>query len=139
MKKRKTRVLKAMGSKGLTLDHIRDLAKIQCSAREIAAVLGVKRSDVTNEVQFNPEFAAAWKDGKQEGYVGLRRAMWEKAMDGNTTMQIWLSKQHLGMRDDHRVMVKHIESTAEQYKGMTDDELKAEVERIAEEVTQQVH
>ena len=29
----------------------------------------------------------------------MRRAMWEKAINGDSRVQIYLSKQYLGMRD----------------------------------------
>jgi hypothetical protein len=39
------------------------------------------------------------EQGKQAGRKSLRRAMWEKAMNGDTRVQIFLSKQYLGMKD----------------------------------------
>jgi len=70
-----------------------DLAKIHCTMEEIAAMC--KCSVDTLERRF----ADIIKKGKEEGKQSLRRKMFEKANEGNTTMMIWLSKQHLGMSD----------------------------------------
>jgi hypothetical protein len=40
------------------------------------------------------------EQGRNEGRMSLRRAMWHKAMnEGNPTMMIWLSKNLLGFSD----------------------------------------
>jgi len=37
--------------------------------------------------------------GKQAGKKSLRRAQWDKALNGDTRMQIFLGKQYLGQKD----------------------------------------
>ena len=37
--------------------------------------------------------------GNSSGKSSLRRAMYTKALEGNVVMQIWLSKQYLGMKE----------------------------------------
>ena len=44
-------------------------------------------------------FADVHKKLSSGGKISLRRKMFESAIGGNTTMMIWLSKQHLGMTD----------------------------------------
>jgi len=78
------------------------LASIHCKHEEIAWMLQVdldtlqRRSKKANGVSF-----ADFVDQKRGlGKVGLRRAMWNKALETkDNTMLIWLSKQHLGMTD----------------------------------------
>lgn len=69
------------------------LACIQCSDQEIAEVVG------TTVTTLRKRFQKILDKGKQEGRKSLRRAMYEKAMNGDSRLQIFLSKQYLGMRD----------------------------------------
>tara|TARA_B100000212_G_C27324377_1_gene511700 strand:- start:438 stop:755 length:318 start_codon:yes stop_codon:yes gene_type:complete len=69
------------------------LACIQCSDQEIAEVVG------TTVATLRKRFQKILDKGKQEGRKSLRRAMYEKAMNGDSRLQIFLSKQYLGMRD----------------------------------------
>jgi hypothetical protein len=69
------------------------LACIQCSDQEIAEVCGISVDTLRRR------FSKILEKGKQEGRQSLRRAMYEKAMNGDTRLQIFLSKQYLGMRD----------------------------------------
>lgn len=48
---------------------------------------------------YGETFSEAYKRLSADGKVSLRRAMFQKAMDGNVTMMIWLSKQYLGMKE----------------------------------------
>jgi hypothetical protein len=74
-------------------DHVRAMAAIWCTKREIATVLGM--SVDTLDRRFRKEF----KKGRAEGRTNLRRKMWSTAESGNVSMQIFLSKQMLGYRD----------------------------------------
>jgi len=74
-------------------DLVYKLACIQCTPEEIAEVVGCSASALKKR------FSALLEKGKQTGAQSLRRAMWEKAMNGDTRVQIFLSKQYLGMKD----------------------------------------
>jgi len=74
-------------------DLIYKLACIQCTPEEIAEVVGC------SPAALKKRFKALLEKGKQTGAQSLRRAMWEKAMGGDTRVQIFLSKQYLGMKD----------------------------------------
>lgn len=74
-------------------DLVFRLACIQCSDQEIAEVVG------TSVDTLRKRFGKILEQGKQEGRQSLRRAMYEKAMNGDSRLQIFLSKQYLGMRD----------------------------------------
>lgn len=69
------------------------LAEFQCSINEMAAFLKCSHEYLSNH------FADTIKKGYEVGKKGLRRRMYEAAMNGNTAIMIWLSKQYLGMKD----------------------------------------
>jgi hypothetical protein len=74
-------------------DMVYKLACIQCTDEEIAEVVGIGVG------LLRKRFSKLLEQGKQAGRKSLRRAMWEKAMNGDTRVQIFLSKQYLGMKD----------------------------------------
>lgn len=74
-------------------DLVYKLACIQCTPEEIAEVVGIAVG------QLKKRFGSLLEKGKQAGKKSLRRAMWEKAINGDTRVQIFLSKQYLGMKD----------------------------------------
>ena len=74
-------------------EQIRRLSEIFASQADIAFVMGVNRSTL----QKHPELM---EEGKARGRVKLRRAQYEKALEGNPTMLIWLGKNMLGQSDN---------------------------------------
>ena len=87
---------KAVGSPRvkIDLDILGNLASIGCTQEEIASVVGVS----ARTLQRN--FAEIIDRFKNKGKASLRKKMWDKAIKkDNTHMQIWLSKNELGMKD----------------------------------------
>lgn len=82
-------------------DTVERLASIGCTQGEIANVLGVS----VDTLQRRKEYAAVYKRGFDKGKMSLRRAQYKKAMDGNTTMLIWLGKQFLGQTDKQETYI----------------------------------
>ena len=76
-----------------SLQDIEKLATMQCTRLEIANFCGCSES--TLKRNFDLPIKKGWDKGKRS----LRRAMFDKAMRGNTTMLIWQSKNYLGMKD----------------------------------------
>lgn len=74
--------------------QVEQLASIQCSLDEMAAVLGCERTTL------HRRFATVIKKGREQGKSSLKRAQYKSAMDGNPTLLIWLGKQYLGQRDE---------------------------------------
>ena len=72
---------------------VRKLASIQCTLREIAAFVGCDEKTIRNKFS---DLIATTRD---MGKVSLRRKQYEKAMEGNVTMLIWLGKNELGQQD----------------------------------------
>jgi hypothetical protein len=79
--------------KTIDRDVVYKLACIQCTPEEIAEVVG------TNVATLRKRFGNLLDAGKQKGKQSLRRAQWEKAINGDTRMQIFLGKQYLGQKD----------------------------------------
>ena len=71
-----------------------NLAHIGCTIEECGSVLGVS----ARTLQRN--FADIIDMNREKGKASLRKKMFEKAINkDNTHMQIWLSKNYLGMKD----------------------------------------
>jgi hypothetical protein len=79
--------------------QINGLARIQCTQREAAAVLGVHEDTFRDFLRSHESAADAWHSGIEQGKASLRREQYKNAQSGNATMQIWLGKQWLGQRD----------------------------------------
>lgn len=79
----------------IDIEQLEELATIQCTQAEAAAVLKVSVDTLAKRLK-EPEYAEAWERGRQNGRVSLRRRQWKKDTD---TMLIWLGKQYLGQRD----------------------------------------
>ena len=76
------------------MDILANLSQIGCTQEEIASVLGIS----ARTLQRN--FAEIVEVNKNKGRASLRKQMWDKAIKkDNTNMQIWLSKNELGMKD----------------------------------------
>ena len=69
------------------------LAQLHCTFEEIAEFSEVS----TKTLQRN--YVHLIKKGRQMGKISLRRAQFEKALNGNVVMQIWLGKQHLDQKE----------------------------------------
>jgi len=74
-------------------EQIKKLASIHCTQEEIALVMGCSVDTLYRR------YAGLIKEGQAHGKTSLRRHMWKKVVEGNCTMMIWLSKQHLDMVD----------------------------------------
>ena len=87
---------KAVGRPRINIDLyiVGNLASIGCTQEEIASVVGVS----ARTLQRN--FADIIDRFKNKGKASLRKKMWDKAIKkDNTHMQIWLSKNELGMKE----------------------------------------
>lgn len=74
-------------------ETIYKLGKIHCTIPEIAAVL-----DCSEEL-INHKYMRVLQRGHRAGEMSMKRKMHKIAMEGDTKMLIWLSKQRLGYRD----------------------------------------
>ncbi len=81
------------------LAAVTNIAVSQCPDEEIAAYLGISYSTFKRRKRESPELAEAVDLGRDNGKQMLRNVQWDKAMDGNIVMMIWLGKQYLGQSD----------------------------------------
>jgi len=83
------------GKKYRTIDRnlILRLASIQCSLPEIAEAAN------TNVETLKRRFMDVIEQGRAQGKQSLRRVQFDKALQGDTKMLIWLGKQVLKQRD----------------------------------------
>lgn len=95
----------------------KELCAIFCTRDEISAVFGVShktlnrlidenlRAEIAPDTTTPISFEDAFEVYSAAGRASLRRQQYKKALEGNTTMLIWLGKQHLG-QDDRTVVVE---------------------------------
>ena len=74
-------------------EEVEKLAGFGCTNMEIASFFGCSKDLITKS------YSTYVTKGKEKGKIRLRQLMFKNAESGNTTMQIWLSKQYLGMTD----------------------------------------
>lgn len=71
-----------------------NLASIGCTIEECASVLGVSARTLRRN------YAEIIDQNREKGKASLRKKMFDKAIKkDNTHMQIWLSKNYLGMKE----------------------------------------
>jgi hypothetical protein len=80
--------------KELDVEQIRELATIQCTDVEIAAVMRVSVDTITRN------YAEMIKEGREHGKSSLRRAQYKLALTGNAQMLIWLGRFYLGQKEE---------------------------------------
>jgi hypothetical protein len=90
-----------------TLRKIENLAKIQCTEDEAAAILGVDQATFNRFLHKHKKAMELWELGARTGKASLRRMQFKAAEDGNVTMLIWLGKQFLGQKDQQHVVGDH--------------------------------
>ena len=78
----------------IDVEILKNLASIGCPDYEIASVLNISAKTLKRN------YADIVEQFKEKGKASLRKKMWDKAVKkDNTHMQIWLSKNYLGMKD----------------------------------------
>ena len=85
-------------------DEVEKLASFGCTNTEIASFFGCDESLIRKSYS---EYLAK---GRDKGKIRLRTMMWKTAENGNVSMQIWLSKQILGMSDKQEVKTMELPS-----------------------------
>lgn len=85
---------RGMNRRVVNPEQIYELAAIGCTDEEIARWFDIKY----DTLRYN--FADILLKGREDVKMSLRRAMLKNALNGNAVMQIWLSKNMLGMSDN---------------------------------------
>jgi len=84
-----------------------NLLVCHCTGTEVASVLGVCADTLYRAVEdkFNMAFALYSQQKKECGKAIIKADQFKASHEGNTTMQIWLGKQHLGQKDKQELDV----------------------------------
>lgn len=85
----------------LDWDKIGKLLEANCKTSDIAAQFGCNVQTIHRRCKsdLGISFVGFSQQKRSSGDNLLRAAQFSAAMNGNTTMQIWLGKQRLGQRD----------------------------------------
>lgn len=79
--------------KDVDRDMVWKMACMQCSLKEIADTFNMNPDALTKN------FGDLIEKGRSVGKKSLRRAQFEKAINGDTRMLVWLGKQYLSQQD----------------------------------------
>ena len=96
IKAKDTKQSKSVGRPKIEIDIeiLKNLASIGCPDYEIASVMNISARTLKRN------YAEIVDQYREQGKASLRKVMWDKAVKkNNTMMQIWLSKNYLGMKD----------------------------------------
>jgi hypothetical protein len=108
-----------MAAKKIKIDwsKVDKFLQAQCSGSGIASLLGIHENTLYSRCRtdHHMEFVAYSAKKKGEGKEILKKNLWDIALKGNVSMNIWLSKQYLGFTDKSNINVD--------FDRMTDEEL----------------
>lgn len=94
--KQKSIVLKGRAAPKVDKDLLFKLAQTLLPVESIATIIGCSRDNLYKY------YRETLDKGRELRKQTLSEAMWHKALvERDTKMQIWLSKQHLGYRDNY--------------------------------------
>jgi hypothetical protein len=113
--------------KQIDANQVYKLAAMFCTDDEIAGFFDA--GETTLKRRFRKELDA----GRAAGKMSIKRKQYTLAVDGgNVAMLIWLGKQYLGQRDKMDQTIRdETPSRAKPVEKLTDEELKAELEKQA--------
>ena len=82
-------------------DQVDKMCEIHCTGEEQASILGVDYDTLNAACKRDKGigFSDYFKQKSSGGKMSLRRRQYTSAMDGNTTMLVWLGKNWLGQSD----------------------------------------
>lgn len=86
-------------------DEFEKLCEIQCTLTEISGWFRCSEDTIERAVEkkYGIKFAEAFEQKRGKGKIAIRRAQVQKALNGDTTMLIWLGKNGLGQTDKQEV------------------------------------
>lgn len=92
--------------KEIDFNELDKLIGIQATAEECASWFDVSVDTIDRRLRenFGMSFAEYSKQKKGKGKISLRRRQMQAALDGNTTMLIWLGKQYLGQSEGGEIV-----------------------------------
>lgn len=109
----------ARPKKEISEKQVMELAAINCSYAEMAAVLDCDESTLTRR------FAQVIQKGRAQMRMSLKRKQYEVAMTGDRTMLVWLGKVILEQREIKDVVPPVDESAMEKANAEVDEVVNA--------------
>jgi len=89
----------AAKAKPVDPDQVKKLAAMGCTDTQIASFFDMKRETFSRKKAKSKAIQEAIELGRLKGDTSLIKAQYDKALQGNPTMLIWLGKQRLGQKD----------------------------------------
>jgi hypothetical protein len=85
------------------------MCAIHCIGEEQAGILGLSYDTLNRACKRDKKmsFADYFKQKSAGGKMSLRRRQYSEAMEGNTTMLVWLGKNWLDQTDKQEVKQEH--------------------------------
>jgi len=83
-------------------EQFEKLCSIQCTIEEICAYFDMDHETLNERIkeEYNGKtFSTIFATKRKTGHVSLRRSQFQKALEGDNTMLVWLGKNYLGQRD----------------------------------------
>lgn len=83
----------------IDIKQVEELAAIQCTLPEIAAVLGFHLTTIKRHIK-EQALREAVDRGRARGVASIKRQQFKLLSEGNATMGVWLGKNYAGQRDE---------------------------------------
>ena len=83
----------------IDFSEVERLSGIGLSNKEVASALGIAEATLYRRKQDNESFESALKKGRAKAAADIANAVYENAMKGNITAQIWYEKTRRGLSD----------------------------------------
>jgi hypothetical protein len=82
-------------------EEFEKLCAIQCTVEEIACWFRINKDtvDAWCKRTYGAGFSVVYEQKRKDGFVSVRRGLFQLALKGNLGALIYLSKNYLGMRD----------------------------------------
>jgi len=91
-------------------EQVDRMCAIHCTGEEQAALLNMHYETLNTRCHEEKDmsFLEYFKEKSASGKMSLRRKQYTSAMDGNTTMLVWLGKNWLGQTDKTETEIKEL-------------------------------
>ena len=83
----------------IDFSEVERFSGIGLSNKEVASALGIAEATLYRRKQDNESFESALKKGRAKAAADIANAVYENAMKGNITAQIWYEKTRRGLSD----------------------------------------
>ena len=85
--------------------QVDQMCGVHCTGEEQASILGIDYDTLNSACkrEHKKSFSDYYKEKSANGKMSLRRKQYSQAMEGNTTMLIWLGKNWLGQTDKQEI------------------------------------